>query len=140
MRWGWTGTTSCGCGMHATPRAILDALPRLGELNVLSMSQAKKHPGQPVKTWQLEYEYSVLILYKRPSDGAVFTCHSGEWRTFTDEVNLWACDSYGDAVTDVRYMVFQLAPGLVDPFFWLDAQGRPFTPPDVLLPSVVLGG
>lgn len=132
MRWGWEGTSSCGCGLHVTPRTIRDALPELGEINVLSMSQTKKQPGKPMKEWELEYEYSVLILYKRPSDGAVFTCHSGEWRTFREEVDFWACDSYGDAITDVRYMVFQLAPGEVEPFFWLDARGRPFTPPEIL--------
>ena len=141
MEWGWTGTQRCGCGAHATPRDILDNKDQLGRLNILSMSQAKRPAGPdhgPMSGWTMRYEYSVLLLIKR-DDGSLYTYHAStshdperRCKTFVDEVENWATDSYGTKETDVRYLVWKVDDAQIPPFFWLGDDGEEFTPEHIL--------
>jgi hypothetical protein len=141
MEWRWTGTSPCGCGAHVTPATIIQNKDKLGRINILSMSQAKRPEGPeygPMSRWTMRYEYSVLVLIKR-DDGSLYcyhatSSHSAESRvkTFKDEVEYWAVDSYGSKETDCRYLVWKVDDAQIDPFFWLDDKGAEFTPEHII--------
>lgn len=133
MEWGWGGESECGCGAHATPASIVRNRDRLGRINILSLSQAKRPKGPdhgPMTGWQMKYEYSVLLLIKR-SDGSLYTYHSGSLKTFKAEVDNWAHDSSGSRQTDVRYLVWRVDDAQINPFFFLDKNGAEWTPREV---------
>lgn len=141
MRWGWTGTSDCGCGAHVTPATIMNNVDKLGKINILSMSQAKRPKGPdygPMSGWTMRYEYSVLVLIKR-DDGSLYCYHAStshsprkRCKTFKDEVEYWGVDSYGSKQTDVRYLVWKADDSQIDPFFWLDENGQEFTPEHII--------
>ncbi|MDF1665723.1 MAG: hypothetical protein P1V97_28445 [Planctomycetota bacterium] len=141
MRWGWTEENDCGCGAHVTPATIMNNPEKLGRINILSMSQAKRPKGPdygPMSGWTMRYEYSVLVLIKR-DDGSLYCYHASSshnerkrCKTFKDEVEYWGVDSYGSKQTDVRYLVWKADDSQIDPFFWLDENGNEFTPKHIL--------
>lgn len=141
MRWGWTEETDCGCKAHVTPATIMNNPDKLGKINILSMSQAKRPKGPdygPMSGWTMRYEYSVLVLIKR-EDGSLYVYHASSshnerkrCKTFKDEVEYWGVDSYGSKQTDVRYLVWKADDSQIDPFFWLDENGKEFTPKHIL--------
>ena len=141
MEWRWDGRSECGCKAHTTPATILKNRDKLGRLNILSMSQAKRPQGPdfgPMSGWTMRYEYSVLILIKR-DDGSLYCYHASSshneetrCKTFKDEVEYWGVDSYGGRQTDVRYLVWRVDDEQIDPFFWFDENGQDFTPKHIL--------
>lgn len=143
MVWGWEGTSPMRGTVkaHVTPRTILNNLDKLGKVNILSMSQAKRPAGPdhgPMSGWTMRYEYSVLCLFKR-DDGSVYCYHASSsfdperrCRTFKDEMEYWGTDSYGSKETDVRYLVWKVDDSQIDPFYWLDDDGSEYTPPHIL--------
>lgn len=134
MEWGLEGTSACGCGLHLTPRSIMDLAPQLGRVTIISMSQAKRYDGKPMDDWQLFYERSVATLIKR-SDGKLYVYHqsrnplaTSRCRTFEKEATLWGTDSFGNAATGVRYIAWTVPDEQVDPAFWIGDDGREFNP------------
>jgi len=151
MVWGWKGTSDCGCGAHVTPATILQNTDKLGRVNIISMSQAKRPEGPdhgPMSGWTMRYEYSVLVLIKR-SDGTLYCYHAtsskrpeSRCKTFKEEVDHWAVDSWGSQETDVRYLVWKVDDAQIDPFFFMDEKGEEFTPEHIVenLKSEANGG
>jgi hypothetical protein len=149
MPFGTTKSAVCKCGLHVSPKYVLDNKDKLARVNVASVSIVKGNPvdwatrayrgwdkehSRPLNNTKLHWEYTVMLIFKINKE--LYTYHhspnvSERWRKFITQAQAYVVNT-GSVVKDSLWLVWKLPDEVwkkINPDFFKDDKGNEWHPP-----------
>ena len=147
MPLGTTKRAVCKCGLHVSPKYVLENKDKLARVNVASVSLASGKPVGALTRWwrdektsrpfndtHLHWEYTVILIFKINNE--LYTYHHSHrvyerWRKFITQAQ--ALDrNTGSVIQDSLWLVWKLPDDVwkkINPDFFKDDKGNEWHPP-----------
>lgn len=149
MPFGTTKKAACKCGLHVSPKHVLENKDKLARVNIASVSLASGEPVGSLKRWwrsdekdttrpfdntKLHWEYTVMLIFKIRDK--LYTYHHGgaphassRWRTFEQQAKVYV--HTGKVVQDSLWLIWKLPDKVwqsINPDFFKDKNGAEWHP------------
>ena len=147
MPFGTTKRAVCKCGLHVSPKYVIENKDKLARVNVASVSLVSGKPvGTMTRWWRdketsrpfsdtdLYWEYTVMLIFKINNE--LYTYHhsrkvSERWRKFITQAQAYVVDT-GSKVQDSLWLIWKLPDEVwqqINPDFFKDDKGNEWHPP-----------
>lgn len=147
MPFGLTKSVTCRCGLHVSPKYVLDNKDKLARVNVASVSLASGIPVSGLKRWwrsdekettlpftntKLLWEYTVMLIFKINQN--LYTYHHSpnkkdRWRKFERQAQEYVRKN--GIVQDSLWLIWKLPDNVwqtINPGFFKDDKGNEWHP------------
>lgn len=153
MPFGLNKEITCDCGLHVSPKYVMEKRHKLARVNVASVSLASgfkaggltrfkrdvwdgKENSFPFDTRKRHWEYTVMLLFKIKGDLYVYhqaSAKSLRWRPFRDQAQAYvdAASKGKGQVQDSLWLVWRLPDSAWqsrNPLFFKDKHGSEWSP------------
>jgi hypothetical protein len=152
MPFALTKSVTCKCGIHVSPKFVLDNKAALPRVSVASVSLCAGTPVGTLKRWlrseatglpfdgttlKLRWEYTVMLLFNL--SGKLFVYHhqgsagdqDARWRTFERQARVWVDAAAAPRIQDSLWLIWGLPDKkwrAVNPNFFQDDDGTDWSP------------